>query len=150
MPTPALADVPLNQPPPQIATTDLLSVNALHTLTTYTTMHQASPLALPPSLSHLISPAEHAWSRLCSDIDSSTGDASTVNGSRKRKRDAEPAQHPSSDMMDLDGMPVPTAMRRKKAPWREAVVKVLKLSSAGEELNLEAEGVEKMIARLAQ
>lgn len=108
------------------------------------------PLSLPASFSHFITPAETAWIRLCSDVDSSTGDAGTGATTRKRKRDDEPVQHPSSDMMDVDGMPAPTAVRRRKAPWRESVVKVLKLSSAGEELNLETEGVEKMIARLAQ
>lgn len=110
------------------------------------------PISLPASFSKFTSPAETAWARLCADVDSSTGEASANGSTRKRKRDDELAapQHPSSDVMDVDGMPQPTAVRRRKAPWRESVVKVLKLSSAGGELNLETEGVEKMIARLAQ
>lgn len=135
---------------PAPAPTDILSADALHALASYTSHYHSMPLPLPPAFDTLVTPAEMAWTTLCADVDASTGEGSTGVPTRKRKREDEAPQHPSSDIMDVDGMPAPTAPRRRKAPWREAVVKVLKQASTGEELNLEAEGVEKIIARLAQ
>lgn len=149
-PPASLVVVPPTTSPAAIAPADLLSPNALQALASYTSHHHSVPLTFPGALSDLESSAELAWTRLCADVDSASHGGGADTSTRKRKREEELPQHPSSDVMDVDGMPVPTATRRRKAPWRDAVVKVLKLASVGEELHLETEGVEKIISRLAQ
>lgn len=168
-----------SETPATAVATDLLPPTAWKALHDYSSRHASLPIAFSGTkIAHLRRAAESAWKRLVLDLDNKSA-AATFNGdvsmsvtngndgagrvqddgssfSRKRKRTNDDLdQHPSSDVVMGDGanMPLSTATagaRRRKQPWRQAVVKVLEMSSTGEKLDLETEGVERMVARLAQ
>jgi hypothetical protein len=113
-------------------------------------------------LSHSATQARNDIHRLVDQVTGHDSEVSTVGGQHlgKRKRgeygDQQQQPHPSSDMgpMDLDGMPSSTnggtRQRRIKAPWKQAVVRVLEMGLTGEKLDLVEAGPEKMLANLAE
>lgn len=131
---------------------DLLSSSGAQALIDFVSRHPTLPFHASPTL---VAPSVTAWTHLRTALAArsslSTAAAAsppTTDAPRKRKRDEDLA-HPSSDVVEMDGVPVSTQGRRRKVPWREAVVEVLKRADF-EELSLESEGLEKMISRLAK
>ncbi|ORY85368.1 hypothetical protein BCR35DRAFT_53978 [Leucosporidium creatinivorum] len=103
-PAVAFAIVLASATPATTAPTDLLSPNALQALASYTSHHHSMPLTLPSNVSRLDASAEIAWTRLCADVDATSNSGGADTSTRKRKREEDAPQHPSSDVMDVDGI----------------------------------------------